>query len=516
MDEVVRNYLREAKHILNLRTMQRKAMEIVKFAKKIAKEKESETWSVIASLFKRCFSLDPLQRPSAKDCEDMLQRAYERLSAGNVFQFEQHDVSRTQRNLFSCFPLAPVREARFHRLVTGNFAKAVSLLQTQFHDQVLKSSIEAAARIGNPTEVDGKLMAALKGGLPAHTILSKAPYTSWLAGVVHNWNSEQLRTNQLLPVLMDLVEVTCLGYDPTEETSRDDDGDDAIMVVAELAAQAQAIWQSVDDKECCSYSLGSTGDMGSPLIKLCSLDLPCRGSSIQAQAVAVAQVVAKLVDKGADVNQVRENGDWTALMIACKKGHAVIVQVLLEHGEIAVNQGGAGERITSCRPLRTVHHAPLVYVPGGKTALIVACLNGHAEVASMLLKKGADVNHAKDDGWTALMFACQEGHEPVVEVLLGHETTQVDQINEVNGSTALIVACSHGKANVASMLLEKGADVNHAQVDGWTFARRGLDAGRCRDVRNVQGRRRRGQFCEGWARTGSQGVRQKNQRWYCD
>jgi 26S proteasome non-ATPase regulatory subunit 10 len=53
--------------------------------------------------------------------------------------------------------------------------------------------------------------------------------------------------------------------------------------------------------------------------------------------------------------------------------------------------------------------------------LQMASAKGHADIAEMLLSKGADVNQPRTDGGaTALHAASQEGHAKVVEKLLAY------------------------------------------------------------------------------------------------
>jgi ankyrin repeat protein len=50
--------------------------------------------------------------------------------------------------------------------------------------------------------------------------------------------------------------------------------------------------------------------------------------------------------------------------------------------------------------------------------LFKAVENGHAHVAVLLLKKGAGVNQAKNDGDTPLMVAASSGKKGVLTLLL--------------------------------------------------------------------------------------------------
>lgn len=47
-----------------------------------------------------------------------------------------------------------------------------------------------------------------------------------------------------------------------------------------------------------------------------------------------------------------------------------------------------------------------------------ACLDGNAEVVTVLLKAGANPNSKNEDELTALMYAAQNGDEEVVKVML--------------------------------------------------------------------------------------------------
>ena len=77
----------------------------------------------------------------------------------------------------------------------------------------------------------------------------------------------------------------------------------------------------------------------------------------------------------------------TALVCACDNGHAEIVRVLLE--------ARASVDLHNCH---------------GETALIFACYNGHAEIARMLLEAGANKDWQSRLGCTALMCARERGH----------------------------------------------------------------------------------------------------------
>ena len=73
---------------------------------------------------------------------------------------------------------------------------------------------------------------------------------------------------------------------------------------------------------------------------------------------------------------------------------------------------------------------------GGCTALYVAAQCGHAAVATALLKAGARVDLARDDGATPLFFAALKGHAAVVTALLDGGAAINRPMHD--GSTALV------------------------------------------------------------------------------
>ena len=113
-------------------------------------------------------------------------------------------------------------------------------------------------------------------------------------------------------------------------------------------------------------------------------------------------VVSYLLSReGVDPNEGHHKDGHTVLTIACSKGHADIVQMLILTRGSTVNFNIKAKR--------------------GKTALIWASINGHVSVVQLLTGIKNRVNlELRDDHYkrTALMWATANHHSDVVEVLL--------------------------------------------------------------------------------------------------
>ena len=91
------------------------------------------------------------------------------------------------------------------------------------------------------------------------------------------------------------------------------------------------------------------------------------------------------------------------------------------------------------------------------TAVMLASMNGHLEVARLLLEAGAG-----KDAWTncdcmmSLMFASEKGHSEVARLLL--EAGADQDCCDNGGMTALMRPSRSGHSEIACLLLEAGAD----------------------------------------------------------
>ncbi|CAL1532640.1 unnamed protein product [Lymnaea stagnalis] len=101
------------------------------------------------------------------------------------------------------------------------------------------------------------------------------------------------------------------------------------------------------------------------------------------------------------------------------------------------------------------------------TALTLACAGGHAELVTLLLSKGADIEHRDKKGFTPLILSATAGHVDVVEILLDHGA-DIEAQSERTKDTPLSLACSGGRYEVVELLLNRGANKEHRNVSDYT------------------------------------------------
>uniref|UniRef100_A0A452F5K9 Ankyrin repeat domain-containing protein 17 n=2 Tax=Capra hircus TaxID=9925 RepID=A0A452F5K9_CAPHI len=169
------------------------------------------------------------------------------------------------------------------------------------------------------------------------------------------------------------------------------------------------------------------------------------------------ELAALLIERGASLEEVNDEG-YTPLMEAAREGHEEMVALLLGQG---ANINAQTEETQ-------------------ETALTLACCGGFLEVADFLIKAGADIELGCS---TPLMEAAQEGHLELVKYLLAagcvSNTTAGANVHATTatGDTALTYACENGHTDVADVLLQAGADLEHESEGGRTPLMKAARAG---------------------------------------
>jgi ankyrin repeat protein len=191
---------------------------------------------------------------------------------------------------------------------------------------------------------------------------------------------------------------------------------------------------------------------------------------LRACETAGPAVVEALLNAGADVNSALPEGE-TALMVAARTGKAEVVKILVARGaRVDAKEGWHGQ-----------------------TALMWAAAEDHAAVIKTLVELGADFKARTAGGFTPLLFAVREGQLNATRALLDLGANVNDELrpsapparagqaatagnNAGNplrpsgngeGTSALILAITNKQFEVATLLIEHGADPDGSAV-GWT------------------------------------------------
>jgi serine/threonine protein kinase len=142
--------------------------------------------------------------------------------------------------------------------------------------------------------------------------------------------------------------------------------------------------------------------------------------------------VRRLLDKGADINEVRF-GNTSALMFAVQDGHIDVVKLLIEKGV----------RVDAIDN-------------DGDDALMYAALRGRAEIAKTLLANGANINIKNKEKITPLIGAALKGHTETVKALLAANPDVT--VRDSSGKTALMHAEAEGYTEIIDLLRAAGAN----------------------------------------------------------
>jgi ankyrin repeat protein len=193
---------------------------------------------------------------------------------------------------------------------------------------------------------------------------------------------------------------------------------------------------------------------------------------IAAQSGAAGSVQPLLAACGANPNALM-NGDTTALYLASLHGHDAFVTEMIKHG---ADVSFAMPRLLSAfssdmatrSPLAESTYTAINSQPGnGAEAIHAASENGHAAVVRALLSGGADIN-SRSIGVTPLHLAVQYNRSEVASLLL-QSGAEVDLPSTIDGSTPLYYAAGAGLLDTSRLLIAAGASPLRVRTGGLGF-----------------------------------------------
>jgi hypothetical protein len=138
----------------------------------------------------------------------------------------------------------------------------------------------------------------------------------------------------------------------------------------------------------------------------------------------------------------------TPLHAASVKGHLQIASLLLRNGADPDSRDHLG-RV----PLHRVSQ-------GGQIVMAKSSL----EISQLLVNSGADVNATDNEGCAPLHAAARSGYREIAELLLGSNATLEARNNKQE--TPLNLSCFYGKPDMAHFLIDRGSDINSRDRNG--------------------------------------------------
>jgi len=178
------------------------------------------------------------------------------------------------------------------------------------------------------------------------------------------------------------------------------------------------------------------------------------------------EVVECLLNHGADPNHCPPF-KCKPIRVASQEGHAAIAELLIRAGaDINDNGGGEGSTALIIASLLSLGADTETRDWDGKTALMATCSGGKVDVVDRLLAAGCNVNAVDQHHISSLMKAAREGHVTIFDRIVVHGADFNHQ--DKWGSNVLMWASMKGHTEAVDRLLSLGCDVNVQAEDGMT------------------------------------------------
>ncbi|PTB16921.1 hypothetical protein C9I57_31085 [Trinickia symbiotica] len=157
--------------------------------------------------------------------------------------------------------------------------------------------------------------------------------------------------------------------------------------------------------------------------------------------------VTKLLKRGMDPNTIDDEG-MPLLVLAAREKSDNVAKLLIDNPNTDIEKLDAHD----------------------ENAMMLAALNGDADLVKLLIAKGAEVNKK---GWAPLHYAAANGHDDIAKLLIDN-SAYIDAASP-NGTTPLMMAARGNHVTTMKVLLDGGADAKLKNQIGMTaldFAKR--------------------------------------------
>lgn len=229
-------------------------------------------------------------------------------------------------------------------------------------------------------------------------------------------------------------------------------------------------------------------------------------------------VVEQLIKAGSDMN-ARNKRRQSPLHVAVNKGHTAVVKKLLglgchpslqdTEGDTPLHDAISKKRDDMVTMLLESNADVTVANNNGFNALQHAALRGNPSAMRILLSKLPRpwiVNEKKDDGYTALHLAALNNHTEVAELLVKQAKANKD-IQNTNLQTPLHLAVERQHTQIVRLLVREGAKLDLTDKDGDTPLHESLRHHTLSQLRQLQDMQDVGKLLMG---LGTQGADKKS------